>query len=51
LEKVGVYEEWSRLTSLGYWGIRANETGWGFTWNFLNILGFIGIDFIEVSVV
>jgi len=49
LEKIGVHEEWTLLTSLSHWSVRTHEAGWGFAWNFLDIIWLVGIHFVEVS--
>jgi len=49
LEKIGVVEETTFLTWLADWSIRTNEAGWRLAWDLLNICGFVGINFVEVS--
>jgi len=49
LEKIGVHEEWTLLSSLSHRRVGTHEAGWGFAWNFLDIVWFVGIRLVEVS--
>jgi hypothetical protein len=49
LEKICVHMEWTTFTSRCNWGVRPNEAGWSFAWDFLNILGLAVVDLVEVG--